>query len=163
MQRVASFYFTDLGDSYAARTGRPDNVGVIGVALFKRKPAPELQLEQRKREWEPAAAPGAADSGGAADSARAPAPASAPEPSNGARAQARAVEKAGVRPSLGTGHGRSESSQVRYADFERESSTPNELVTVRYDNRENLVAMGILREPRRRPDPFPSAFVPDPG
>jgi hypothetical protein len=64
---------------------------------------------------------------------------------------------------LGTGHGRSESSHVRYADFERESATPNELVTVRYDSRENLVAMGILREPRRRPDPFPSAFVPDPG
>lgn len=34
---TAAFYFTALPDSYAARTGRPDNVGVIGVALFKRK------------------------------------------------------------------------------------------------------------------------------
>ena len=40
LERTAAFYFTDLGDSYAARTGRPDNVGVIGVALFKRKPEP---------------------------------------------------------------------------------------------------------------------------
>ena len=30
---VAQFYFTDLGDSYAARTGRPVNVGVVGIAV----------------------------------------------------------------------------------------------------------------------------------
>ena len=35
---VASFYFTSLGDSYAARTDRPRHVGVIGVALFRRAP-----------------------------------------------------------------------------------------------------------------------------
>jgi hypothetical protein len=32
LERTAAFYFTDLGDSYAARTGRPKDVGVIGVA-----------------------------------------------------------------------------------------------------------------------------------
>ena len=170
MHRVASFYFTDLGDSYAARTGRPDNVGVIGVALFKRRPAPELQLEERNRDWGPAGAgEGARErkSGptGAGEPAAADAPAapSAPSPSSEARPQARAAEKAVTRPSLGTGHGRSQSSHVRYVDFERESATPNELVTLRYDSRENLVAMGILRQPRQRPDPFPSGFVPDPG
>jgi hypothetical protein len=35
MDEVAAFYFTALPDSYAARTGRPDNVGVVGVALFR--------------------------------------------------------------------------------------------------------------------------------
>ena len=35
MDQAAAFYFTALPDSYAARTGRPDNVGVIGVALFR--------------------------------------------------------------------------------------------------------------------------------
>jgi hypothetical protein len=43
MTETAAFYFTPLSDSYAARTGRPDDVGVIGVALFRRKaerPAP---------------------------------------------------------------------------------------------------------------------------
>ncbi|HEY9132106.1 MAG TPA: hypothetical protein VIM98_10145, partial [Dyella sp.] len=34
-EQVAGFLFTDLGASYAARTGRPDNVGVIGVAVFR--------------------------------------------------------------------------------------------------------------------------------
>ena len=36
MSRTAAFYFTALSDSYAARTGRPDNVGVIGVARISR-------------------------------------------------------------------------------------------------------------------------------
>lgn len=40
LERTAAFYFTALSDSYAARTGRPDNVGVIGVALFRRKAEP---------------------------------------------------------------------------------------------------------------------------
>jgi hypothetical protein len=37
LSQTAAFYFTSLPDSYAARTGRPDDVGVIGVALFRRK------------------------------------------------------------------------------------------------------------------------------
>jgi len=40
MNRTAAFYFTALPDSYAARTGRPDDVGVIGVAVFRRKAQP---------------------------------------------------------------------------------------------------------------------------
>jgi hypothetical protein len=47
LARTAAFYFTPLADSYAARTGRPDNVGAIGVALFRRKapdPAPLSQI-----------------------------------------------------------------------------------------------------------------------
>ena len=38
LSQTAAFYFTSLGDSYAARTGRPHDVGVIGVALFRKKP-----------------------------------------------------------------------------------------------------------------------------
>ena len=33
--QVATFYFSESDASYAARTGRPQNVGVIGVALFR--------------------------------------------------------------------------------------------------------------------------------
>ena len=40
LSQTAAFYFTALPDSYAARTGRPDDVGVIGVALYQRKPQP---------------------------------------------------------------------------------------------------------------------------
>lgn len=44
LSQTAAFYFTSLPDSYAARTDRPGDVGVIGVALFRKKfaapPAP---------------------------------------------------------------------------------------------------------------------------
>jgi len=40
MTRVAAFEFTALEQSYAARTGRPDNIGVIGVAVFRERPRP---------------------------------------------------------------------------------------------------------------------------
>jgi hypothetical protein len=45
LSQTAAFYFTSLGDSYAARTGRPDHVGVIGIALFrKRLPQPPAPI-----------------------------------------------------------------------------------------------------------------------
>ncbi|HYN27545.1 MAG TPA: hypothetical protein VES94_04540 [Burkholderiales bacterium] len=135
LEKVAAFYFTDLGDTYAARTGRPDNIGVIGVALFKRKPEPVLELEQPQTRGEPGAA-----SDGAARSA---------EP--------RAAEK-----SIGTGHGRSQTSHARYVAFERESDTPNEVVVIHYDTYANLVARGVIPQSPHWPSPFPGGFVPDP-
>jgi hypothetical protein len=134
LEKVAAFYFTDLGDSYAARTGRPDNVGVIGVAVFKRKPVPVASLAEPKA---------SADTAGAAESEarRAPSPA---------------------QKSLGTGHGRIETSTARYVEFERESAAPNELIAIHYDTHANLVARGVIREDPRWPAPFPGGFVPDP-
>ena len=38
LDRTAAFYFSDPEDSYAARTGRPNDLGVIGVALFRERP-----------------------------------------------------------------------------------------------------------------------------
>ena len=40
LAETAAFYFTALADSYAARTGRADNVGAIGVAVFRKKAPP---------------------------------------------------------------------------------------------------------------------------
>jgi hypothetical protein len=40
LSSINAFYFTELPDSYAARTGRPDNVGVVGVAFFRERPQP---------------------------------------------------------------------------------------------------------------------------
>jgi hypothetical protein len=41
LSQIAAFYFTALPDSYAARTGRPDDVGVIGIAVFRKKQEPQ--------------------------------------------------------------------------------------------------------------------------
>jgi hypothetical protein len=62
---VADFTFTASPNSYAARTGRPANVGVIGVALFRERPAAPPRITQSQS---PAEVPRAEAS--ARDSAR---------------------------------------------------------------------------------------------
>ncbi len=172
LERTAAFYFTALPDSYAARTGRPDHVGVIGVAVFRKKPEPVVQYAPPPRLARGAAeadspypsaaaedrSPARSEAGGARDAAsgagassRAEAPATAPQKS--AR--------------LGTGHGRQETSVVTYTEFERATAAPAEIITIYYDSHRNLVAQGVIRVPTlARPDPFPSPFparfAPDP-
>src|SRR5215471_13613323 len=93
MSRTAAFYFTSLPDSYAARTGRPDNVGVIGVAIFAERQQPVAIGELRRKEIARADAP-------AAQAAQAPA-----APANEAQSTAR-----DQAAKLGTGYGRNETS-----------------------------------------------------
>jgi hypothetical protein len=160
LERTAAFYFTDLGDSYAARTGRPDNVGVIGVAVFKELRSPLVYRTRPDR---------------IADDARErqemPGAAAAPEPQSSQPAEAARADESADRAGrsmaskLGTGHGRNETSHAQQVRFERASATPAETVAIQYDRRENLAAMGVLPPPRyaqRMPDPFPNRFVPDP-
>jgi hypothetical protein len=180
---VAAFEFTALEDSYAARTGRPDDVGVIGVAVFReRVPAwrdarPDVgrapggdderlaRDEAAPRDAEPSNAPAAKAQAGAtadADTARAPL-------QSGAEGR---LAKTLPQPSgrLGTGHGAREFSYVTDTVFDRLASTPQEVVRYRYDSLANLVAAGIV--PRDfaqalpgRPRAFPgddAGFVPDP-
>jgi len=158
LERTAAFYFTDLGKSYAARTGRPADVGVVGVAVFRER-VPSVVWPQgaavtktpRSAAAEPAAAPSTAQSD-----------------RSGARDErtAEMAANAAPAPRLGTGFGRTETSFVYRVRFDRDSDTPAETIAIRYDRRENLAAMGVLPQPRyadRAPDPFPAMrFVPEP-
>ena len=137
---VAVFEFTALADSYAARTGRPLDVGVIGVAVFREAPA--------LAEVSKAAPPTRLD----AQSGAAPAPMSPAMPER-----------------LGTGHGARETSQVRITTFQRASAQPDQRLEIRYDSLDNLVAAGIAPPPRVAgtwPHAFPADpprdYVPDP-
>lgn len=151
---VADFVFADASLSYAARTGRPDNVGVIGVAVF---------LPKRMIRPLPMAAP--APVLPAAEASRMDAPAAPIAPAPVAEYAGRPVAKAIGGP-IGTGHGERETSVVTYTDFERASATPDEVITVYYDTRERLIAQGVMPGDTPptpgRPDPFPGHFVPDP-
>ncbi|HNQ04977.1 MAG TPA: hypothetical protein PKH69_10225 [Thiobacillaceae bacterium] len=148
LEEIAQFYFTALPDAYAARTGRPHHVGVIGAAVFREK--------TRLRPVAPypgQPAPGGNEqrSAAAADARDAPA----------AMAQARREAER-----LGTGHGEREYAPIRYTVFERSSASPAEVLSLRYDSHENLVLRGVLVRPhpdRSEPRPFPGLFVPDPG
>ena len=143
---VAAFYFTALPDAYAARTGRPDNVGVIGVALFRERVEPPVEpMPYGAIQKQAPVAPRAAD-------------AAASEALGDAR-----MKKEAER--LGTGHGERLNDATRYTEFRRASEAPTEVLTIYYDSRENLMARGIIpRAPRHgQPQPFPGSFVPDPG
>ena len=165
---AAAFYFTALPDSYAARTDRPDNVGVIGAAIFRER---VVQPAQRPFESQPPVASGRLDcpilqeperraqgAGTAADAASersAAAPAAPPA--------MRDRESLAKAEKLGTGHGEREYSPTTQTTFERASSQPNEIVQVRYDSYANLVAAGVIGRPQppALPQPFPG-FAPDP-
>ncbi|RZJ26100.1 MAG: hypothetical protein EOO54_04050 [Haliea sp.] len=190
---IAAFEFSSAGDSYAGRTGRPDHVGVIGVALFREKLAEAAALapaesarDTRARQEEaqsrqrgaplppPAPASPAPLSERSSSSSEAPALAQrAPSPSTSPSFSADSVAKAAPLPAprLGTGHGQRETSVVSHTRFDRLQGSPNEIIRIRYDSRENLVAAGVIREPVLYPRlPAPNAFpqsgnasyVPDP-
>lgn len=168
---VASFYFTSLPDSYAARTGRPDNVGVIGVALFRRKyEAPPISYSEPPYYHYPAS-PSARMESKSADSSiaqSAPAPAAPSVQSAAAESRGESAGRIGSAPlmkdkSLGTGHGRTVDSSIQVVKFERQSSTPDEIITIYYDSKRNLISRGVIPySPPIAVNPFPNQFVPDP-
>lgn len=148
LDEVATFFFTKHANSYAARTGRPFDVGVIGVALFREK-APCCDYGWRERDAMGDAAAGAA------------APEAAPPALQSRRSESAQDQK------LGTGHGRREQSGARHVGFERAGESPDQVIAIYYDTRANLVAQGVLPRPprqyaQRHPRPFPGGFVPDP-
>ncbi|MEO8020715.1 hypothetical protein [Polaromonas sp.] len=182
---VAAFEFSTVGNSYAGRTGRPGNVGVIGVALFReRLPEPVAQAPAYSQRDEsrdkstgrlrsaplasPApASPPATGSAGLADRSEE----SSAQAERSASSSAGNLAKAAPRlaPQLGTAHGQRETSMVSHTTFERLQPQPNEIIRIRYDSRENLVAAGVIREPVVHlplPNPFPqsanTSYVPDP-
>jgi hypothetical protein len=169
-EEIAEFNFTALPDSYAARTGRPANVGVIGVAVFtERVPVWRKRDDEIARAEPPPPMPSVNEGlgGRLQDSAAASASrrASAPSP---AQAESQPAEKAGAfakrEERLGTGHGAREYSHVDNTTFDRASRWPAEQLAVYYDSYRNLVAQGIIERPiaRQDPQPFPNGFVPDP-
>lgn len=157
MSDVAAFYFTALPDSYAARTGRPDNVGVIGVAVYKEYVEPPRALLEAPALAKPESA-GRLSAGDAAGAAAAPA-ATAPAPSERAAQRNKLAED-----KLGTGHGERIHAPTYSTEFRRAGSTPSESIAIYYDSRQNLIALGIIPRYAKLPQPFPNGgFVPDPS
>jgi hypothetical protein len=188
LERVAAFYFTEHASSYAARTGRPQNVGVIGVALFRKRAQPDARMDQRPpraQRWGSANESPFPDDGDAAreshggwdgsterapfddskremgDAAAGALPEAARQDEPRARRRAPEPSAAEKSSSLGTGHGRRRTSHARYTSFERATDSPAEVVAIHYDTYQNLVRLGVIGTPRMA-TPFPGQFVPDP-
>ena len=180
---VAQFNFTSLPNSYAAKTGRPTNVGVIGVAVFTER-APIISYRESHRRSDaqlPSSAPPASQSyeneamqesdatASTADAAAARRESAAGEAYAGRsenRQSPSILQKSKSRDErLGTGHGSREDSRVVYTNFTRSSSHPAEQLGIWYDSHRNLVAQGVIvTRPiaSNTPNPFPNSFVADP-
>ena len=128
-ETVAAFRLTEHGQSYAASDGDTSNVGVIGCAEFEEKRKPVMR-----------SADYGVYLGGQMRSMSMDA-----QP-------ARAAVK-----SAGTGFGETHQSHVTTATFERATSHPVEVHTLRYDDVNNLIALGILPAIEQSPpNPFPA-------
>lgn len=175
---VAAFEFSASSDSYAALTGRPGEVGVIGVALFReRMPEPVVAPPLYRRRME-------SDGLRESQADRSPAPAESAGPATATQNSAGTAKSMTGRsstdsalsaspdapramPKLGTAHGQREESVVSRTEFERAQDRPSEVIRIRYDSREALMAMGVIPAIAPRvPNPFPmsgnATYVPDP-
>jgi len=178
--QVAAFTFTESPHSYAERTGRPANVGVIGVALFRERPPVKIEssappspppepspsiARRAEAPSEEVTVTGSRISGTAAPPAPGPlfrrsintSDAAAPLEAGAAR----------IDPKLGTGHGEREISYVTHTNFDRLHEQPDEIISIHYDSLSNLITMGIIPRPHApipAAEPFPGnrGYVPDP-
>lgn len=183
LDQVAAFRFTDIGNSYSARRGSGQHVGVIGVAVFKeyqaRRPQPRPPVPIATRPYYEPYGGGGYDYRGEASkraeesnapAADAAAPSSAPM--GGARATSSyddgdAYAEKAARPArsnrLGTEYGESTYSSVREVSFTRKHTRrPDSLITMYYDSLEGLRARGVPVDPvyyppyNPTPQPFPN-------
>ena len=159
---AATFRFSSVPESYAARTGSAREVGVVGVAIFPERVVPPPYAyrprpytpyspyyrfeDDRASEGEapnkstdasppPAAAPGPAPQG---------APSPQAEPGREALGSRDEAQASRARPGLGTEYGEAVSSPIYEVQFVRANATnPSALLGVRYNDYDGLLAMGI--------------------
>ena len=140
---VAAFRFSDVQRSYASRMGDARDVGVIGAAIFPERVAyrvPPRPVPYQAPSREPAAPESSGRSGKSSSS---------PAPGALAEGQALRDERRGDRPGLGTEFGEEHGSRVVEVRFERARARPDALLTLRYDDRQGLLAKGIEVDWRR--------------
>jgi hypothetical protein len=164
LERVATFRFSSVADSYAGRQGQARDVGVIGVAFFpERAPvsAPPVAARPYEERFDDldgrrASAGGAAhepNRGAPAPSKAEPSPASAPAGDVGALAGESSSAVAPTRDreerkGLGTEFGEARASHVEETEFVRANATlPSDIVALRYNDRAGLIALGIRVDP----------------
>jgi hypothetical protein len=131
LDTVAAFRFSSVRASFAARTGSDRNVGAIGVAFFRERPA--VVWRPRPGRWR--ALPPSAGGGSPKASSTPPGAADlgSSEASRG----------------LGTEFGEERESRVTMTSFVRADATPMSMTELRYDDRDGLIARGI-RIPSQR-------------
>lgn len=177
---VARFFFHKAAESYAAKTGKPRNVGVIGAAIFKEKPnpyagilrgmggvtfdggypidptgtakGPTFQTYYCSHNAEPVReGPGWNMEVSCSTTVQ------APETDRGV-SSVNQVQVQNTASEIGTGFGKRQEFKVQEVSFERESQNPNEVLEITYDTRQGLERRGVnlnWRPTVAVPNPFP--------
>jgi hypothetical protein len=174
LSTVATFRFSSVGESYAGRKGRDRNVGVVGVALFRERPAPVVS-RRVPAPWHAAddaesALPSPPSSAGAAASeptASLGGASAAPATPMPAAKTTDGAARAAQRPGLGTQFGEAQDSRVFETTFVRATASPAWVSELRYDDRPGLLARGIPvdspRDPRAAENDLRDQAEPFPG
>ncbi len=147
--RARHFYFTTERNSYGARLGQTENLGVISAVFFReRTPRPIIVTPRTQG----SSRPRQEDERGEYESA--------PEGQTSSSAQSGGARTQSVRPSpdtddgyAATGIGRSVNNDVRWMNMELVQSPVAE-VNVRYEFHDALVRLGVIPRPRPYPDPI---------
>lgn len=155
MDEVAAFEFVDKGDSRADLMNQGENVGVIGVAVFREKcTIPKPPIGSPLKFWDTLIGP------------KKTTPPywykSIPNTSligDGTVYPSDITFCSSTPQELGTAYGNSIDSKVVSTHFTRENATaPDEITVVYYDSKESLIEKGIIKpsnqEPKE-PNPFP--------
>lgn len=167
---VAAFVFAALSQSYAARTGRPGDVGVIGIAAFGERAAPPIPVAPVYSPRSESPRPESRNSAGSALDEIVVTGERRAAPSQPAMRSPQVIAEEPRAEKLGTAHGAREWSVITNVAFERATSYPQLVRRIEYDSHTNLIASGVIPRPwdgGRRPRPFPSngdgaGYVPDP-
>jgi hypothetical protein len=170
LNAVATFRFGGVGGSYAAQMGKPRNIGVIGVAVFEEKvapPPPPMPMAgsfggpQGGFGGPPMGPPGFGPPMPGAPPSFSPPPSAfggPPPPPMGAPAPA-ATRAAPAPQSLGTAFGERRDAKVSSTTFDRATSSPASRISLRYEHREALRALGVPIDDlamRETANPFPA-------
>lgn len=180
---VAAFRFGQKKDSYSEQMGTPENVGVIGVAVFEEKPKPVVSVIRHEYipvypnpwwqdPWYPrwrigSSGIGYGGSGGGRYGSITVTSTGTGDSSDmllGASVQCavdpslRSVSQEPVQQTLGTGYGETLESSVVKTTFLRASEHPAEILEIRYDSLKSLRKQGIMTTPPSRRPKAPRRF-----
>jgi len=142
-ERARHFYFTNERDSYGAKLGQTENLGVISAVFFRERgritqvtpPKPIYRDKDSEESMRSQEAPSAKSRGDAAGVAR----------------DGRKIAPVPDDEYAATGIGRSVRHDVRWVDMDLDSRPAGE-VTVRYEYYSALLRLGVIPRPR---EPYP--------
>lgn len=157
--QIRKFNFTHKSRTYSKQAGKGiDNLGVIGVAVFKQKSYnvtlmhyqdwnhwPQYNNYYQDRVYYDSHSAGSTKGTSA---------------TRGLSSSVGASDTVALASAyVGTGMGRTQHSHVNTSSFERESDTPNEISEIYYYTRKALEQMGIIvRAVQKTPSAFPNGF-----